>query len=282
MVHGTVDAEKYRLSRSHVANQPIAEHVQRHALRGKDTGNLAARLPPLAEHQRPDAEGIPERENPVTDDHHDHRVRPPASSVDAAHRVEDVVRRGAQTGVADGRVEFVGEHVQQDLRVGVGVDVSQVFPKHRVGEFARVREVSVVTQCQAEGRIDVERLRLGAGVATRGGVAHVANAHGALQLQHVAGMKYVANQAVVLAQKNAFAVAGNHSGGVLAAVLKHREPVVEFLIGGAGPYDSYNSTHDLTPRLTARGELIGQHIEGLEKIPVIEIFVHRLKIGCEN
>ena len=69
------------------------------------------------------------------------------------------MRRGIEGVRAGAFLQFVREHVQQDLGVGIRVDVPPVDAEHLALELLRVRQVAVVAQGDAERRVDVERLR---------------------------------------------------------------------------------------------------------------------------
>ena len=97
--------------------------------------------------------------------------------------------------------------------------MAQVLAEQFFAQLVCIGEVAVVSQRQAIGRIYVERLRFSGGIAACGRVAHMADTHAALEGDHVARMKHVTHKAIVLAQVNAFSVAGDDAGCVLAAVL---------------------------------------------------------------
>ena len=50
----------------------------------------------------------------------------------------------------------MGQHVEQHLGVGIGVDVPAVHAEHLVLQEVGVGQVAVVAEDDAEGRIDVE------------------------------------------------------------------------------------------------------------------------------
>ena len=58
----------------------------------------------------------------------------------------------------------------------------------------------------------------------------MADAHLALETQHVALLEHVPHQAVVLAQVDAPAFAGEDAGGILAAVLQDQQTVIDGLV----------------------------------------------------
>ena len=71
----------------------------------------------------------------------------------------------------------------------------------------------------------------------------------ALELEHMAGVKHIAHQAVVLAQVKPPVGAGDDPRGILSAVLQHRQCIVDRLIDRRAADDTDDSAHGLTPRL---------------------------------
>ena len=140
------------------------------------------------------------------------------------------------------------EDVQQDLRIGAGVEVAQIIAHEVFLEWPGVGQIAVVRERDAIGRIHIERLGLGRGGAARGGVAHMADAHIALEVQHVAGVKDIAHQPVVFAQIQLAAVTGDHAGGVLAAVLEHGQAVVNGLVDRLPGHDTDYAAHRPAPQ----------------------------------
>ena len=57
-------------------------------------------------------------------------------------------------------VDFMREDVQQDLGIGVRVDVPAILEEQRLAKLVGVHEVAVVAEHDAEGGVHVERLRL--------------------------------------------------------------------------------------------------------------------------
>ena len=139
--------------------------------------------------------------------------------------------------------KLVGKHVEEDLRVGVGIDVAQVGAKYVALELVGVDQVAVVGQRDAVGRVHVEGLRFRGRSAPRGWIAHVADAHGSRQAQHVPLLEYVAHQAVVLALMKLVAIAGGDPRGILATVLQHRQGVVQRLIYAGPTNEADNAAH---------------------------------------
>ena len=238
-MHLAVEIDEDRLARLDVAHQFIADHVERHGLRGEHVLRALIGLT-AAVHQRTDAVRIAEREDAEADDQDRDRVGAARAPVYRRHRAEDMIGRELQ---APDCFQFVGEYIQQDFRIGFGVDVAQVFAEQFVFEFGGVGEVTVVGERQTERRIDEERLCLGRRIATGGRIAHMADAHVAVKRVHVAGVEHVAHQAIVLAQIHVTSVAGENAGGVLAAMLHHRQTVVNSLIDRCFRQDTNNAAH---------------------------------------
>src|SRR5262249_15346292 len=128
-----------------------------------------------------------------------------------------------------------------------GVQVAAVFAGEDLGELGGVGEVAVVTEADAVGGVDVEGLCLRGAVATGGRVAHVPEAHVALELDHVVLLEHVAYQPAALAHGQLAVAGGGDAGGVLTAVLQHRQGVIEALIDGAAADDADDAAHSPTP-----------------------------------
>jgi hypothetical protein len=185
---------------------------------------------------------IAKGDDPVADDHRDHRVAAAAAPMHGLHRVEDVRHLEARRWRC---WQLVREHVQQHLGVRAGVQMAPVLAHQQLGKLGGVGEVAVVPEADAVRRVDVERLGLG-GTRTAGRrIAHVADTDVALQPQHVALLEDVAHQAVALADEQP-PVLGHDAGGVLAAMLQHRQRIVDGLVDGFVPDDSDDSAHDLS------------------------------------
>ena len=124
--------------------------------------------------------------------------------------------------------------------------MAPILADQDLGELGGVGEVAVVAEADAVGRVDVERLRLGGAVAAGGRVAHVADADVALELEHVVLLEHIAHQSAALAHAQlAVARGGGDAGGVLAAMLQHRERIVEALIDRARSDDADDAAHAL-------------------------------------
>ena len=121
--------------------------------------------------------------------------------------------------------------------------MAKVFTKQFFAQFISIREISVVAKREAVRRIDIERLGFRGGIASGSRITHVADTHIALESDHVSGVEYVPHEAVVLAQINPFAVAGNDSSCVLAPVLQYRQPVVNGLVNRPLGQNTDDSAH---------------------------------------
>ncbi len=236
---GLVDED--RLARRDVAQHLEAQRLERHRLAGDDVLGAAHRRVD-ADDQRADAVRVAEREQPVAGDHRDDRVGAAAALVHAGDRGED--RAGVEPRVVRGALELERQHVQQDLRIGVGVDVAEVELEELALQRVAVGEVAVVRERDAERRVDVERLRLELrGGGARGRVAAVADAEVARQLAHVARAEHVAHVAGALVHVERRAFAGDDARRVLPAVLQQQQPVVEQLVDRRVRDDAYDSAH---------------------------------------
>ena len=245
-VHAPVHVYQHRLAGRDIAAQFVAEHIQRGAFRGEHV--RVAALPLFyAINQRANAERVAEGEDAGADHQRHRRIRAAAAAVHAADRVENIFGRGAQARAADRGAQFMREHIQQDFRIGRGVQLAQVLAKQFLAQARGVGQVAVVPERDAERRIDIERLRLGARIAAGGRVAGVPDSHAAFELQHVALAEYIAHQSVVLAQIDALAVAGHDAGRVLAAVLDDAEALVEIVVGRAGSENADHAAHQTPP-----------------------------------
>ncbi|MNF30238.1 hypothetical protein D3C84_109660 [compost metagenome] len=194
----------------------------------------------LAEDDRTNAVGVAETDDAVTGDHRHHRITTNAALMYLADRGEDVFLGRLQLAALG---QLVSEDVEQHFRVGVGVDVTQVGFVDLLGQLLDVGQVAVVRQGDAVGRVDVERLRLGRAGTAGGGIAHMADTHVADQALHMALMKDVAHQAIVLAQEQPAVMTGDDTGSILAAVLEDGQAVIQRLIDVRFTDDTDNATH---------------------------------------
>ena len=100
-------------------------------------------------------------------------------------------------------------------------------------------------EADAVGRVHVERLGFGGVVAAGGRIAHMAHADVALELLHVVLLEHIAHQALALAHEQLAVGDGRDARGVLAAMLKHRQRVIDPLIDSAGSDDSGYAAHSV-------------------------------------
>ncbi len=120
----------------------------------------------------------------------------------------------------------------------------QVLAEQLVFEFGGVGEVAVVRQHDAEGRVDVKRLRLGRILSRAGGrIAHVGQATGATQIAHVAGAKDIAHQARAFVHVEHVVLDRANAGSILTAMLEHLQSVVEQLVDWRPGDHTEDSTH---------------------------------------
>ena len=188
---------------------------------------------PAPEHERPDAVGVAEREEPVPRDEGDRRVRAFDALMQARDGAEHLV--GVEVGAGDLLLQLVGEDVDEQLGIARGVEVAAVDIEEFRGQLACVREVAVVDERDAVRGIHVERLRLlFVGRAALGGVAHVPEAHVAQEAAHVTRAVRLAHLALGLLHVQGAAVGGRDARRILSAVLQQQERVVGLLVDRLG------------------------------------------------
>ena len=112
---------------------------------------------------------------------------------------------------------------------------------------AALVRLPLCAEADAVGRIHVERLRLGGAVAAGGRIAHVADADVAGELEHVPLLEHVAHQACALARAQPPLEGGHDAGRILAAVLQHRQRIIQALIDGTGADDADDAAHGAQP-----------------------------------
>ena len=242
-VEATVFGDVHRLARLQITDQGEAEYVEGDALGGDHVLHAVFGVT-LAEDDGTDGVGIAEADDAVAGDHGHHGVAATAALMNLGDRGEDVVLGRLQL-VA--HRQLVGEDIEQHLGIGGGVDVAQIGFVDLAGQLLDVGQVAVVRQGDAIGRVDVERLRLGGAGAAGGGIAHVGDAHMADQVLHVPLLEDVADQAVVFAQEEFTVQAGDDTGGILTAMLKDGERVVQRLVDVRLAHDTYDATHVTRP-----------------------------------
>ena len=188
--------------------------------------------------------GIAHADEPVADDHGDHRIAAAAAAIHGAQRGEDVGRRDPRR--ADS-LQLRRQHVEQHLGVRGGVEMAPVLALQDFAQLAGIGEIAVVRQADAVGRVHVERLGFRGAVASGGRIANMAHAHVAPELLHVVLLEYIAHQPATLAHEQLAFGHGRDARRVLAAVLQHRQRVINALVDRAGSDDSGNAAHSFEP-----------------------------------
>ena len=122
-----------------------------------------------------------------------------------------------------------------------------VFPNQHLRQLAGIGQIAVVPEADAVRRIDVEGLRILRAVGAGGGIANMADADVALELEHVLLLKHIAYQAGVLAHEKLTGLSRHDARRVLAAVLQNCQRVIDRLIDGAYPNHSDDSAHEGPP-----------------------------------
>ena len=163
-----------RLPWHHVAHQFEAKGGQRYAL-GRDEEFRALLRVVATDDQRPYSIRIAEGKQPIAGNQGHDGIGPAAATVNVCHRGEYGFRVEFLAFCRE--LELVREDIQQDFRIGTGVDVPEVLTKHLLLERFGIGEVAVVPEDDSKGRIHVKRLRLpGVERGSRGGVTTVCNA----------------------------------------------------------------------------------------------------------
>ena len=210
-----------RLARLHVAHQLEAQQVERDRLGGHRVLLTLRRLA-FAEHQRADAVRVAEGNQAKAQHQRDDGVAALAATVHGPNGRE---RRSRRQGAALG--QLVGHHVHQHFGIGFGVHMPAVLLEHLSAQGLGVDQVAVVGQRDAPGRTGVEGLRFVRAGRTSRRVAAVADAHAAGEFLNAARGEHVADEPGALVQTEARTVDRGDAGGVLPAVLKDGEPVVQ-------------------------------------------------------
>ncbi len=174
----------------------------------------------------------------------DRRVRPLNSFVHSADRIEHLLGAERQPGHA--LLKLVREHIQQQLRVGVRVQVAPIDIVELGRQLTSVGQIAVVHEDQTVGRIHIERLRLFLirGCATRG-VAHMPEPDMAEQGTHVAGTIRLAHLPASLHHVELAAIGGGDSRRILTAMLQQQQAVVDLLVHVTGGNDADDAAHVL-------------------------------------
>src|SRR5690606_33464863 len=73
------------------------------------------------------------------------------------------------------------------------------------------------------------------------------DAHVAAQAVHVALAEHIAHQPLAAHREQLAAIGGHDARGILAAVLQHRQRVIQLLVDRTASGDACNATHALSP-----------------------------------
>src|SRR5690606_6597837 len=140
------------------------------------------------------------------------------------------------------------KNIEQNFRVGVGVDMAAVNPEELFAQFAPIGEIPVVHKGDAKRGVDIEGLCLVDTVAGSGcRVAYLPQSTVAHQAAHIACPEDVAHQSVRLVHAKEQVVFGCDPGSVLAAMLQKQQTVVNDLINGIAASYPNDSTHFQLP-----------------------------------
>ena len=233
-----LQVDEHRLAGLDVALEHMPGAFQHHRFAGQHDGAVRA----AAHAQRADAVRVAEGQHTMAGNQRDHGVGAADALVHLAHGGEHIVH--LQRLAARGLLQLVRHHVEQHLGVALGVDVAMVGVEQLGLERVRIGQVAVVHQHDAEGRIDVERLRLflAEGVAGRR-VARLAQAAVARQRAHVAGAKHVLHHALGLVHEELAILLRHDAGRILPAVLQQQQRVIDQLIDRCVADNADDSTH---------------------------------------
>ena len=155
--------------------------------------------------------------------------------------------------VVRGALEFECQHVEQHLRIRIGIDVAEVELEQFLLEGFAVGQVAVVGKGDAERRIDIEGLRFEVGRRrSRRRIPAVPDPGVAHEVAHVARAEHVAHVPAALVHVKYRTFAGHDARRVLAAVLQQQQTVVQQLVDRRVRDRADDATHGsrlLFPRL---------------------------------
>ncbi len=118
-----LEVDKDRLTRTDVAHPLKTEHIDGHAFRSDHIFHAVLRFA-LPKDDRPDPVRVAESHDAHSRDHGHCRVAPAAALMQTSHRRKDIL--GIDPKLAHA-LQFMSEDVEQDLGIGIGVDVAQIF-----------------------------------------------------------------------------------------------------------------------------------------------------------
>ena len=140
--------------------------------------------------------------------------------------------------------KLLGEDVQDDLEVAVGVEQAVVFLAKLFFELPVIRDVAVVGHDDAEGGVDLERLGVLASSAADRGIPGVADADRPPEALDILDGEDVTDEAVALLGVEA-AVVRDDASRVLPPVLDGQQALVEVADDVIIAPDSDDSAHVL-------------------------------------
>ena len=214
----TVERDDHSLARLDIPDPLEAQRVECDRLRGDHIVGTVLGLALAIDH-RPDAVGVSKADQSIAGDERCCGIATATATMHGRHGLENILRRELQPLTEH---QLMGKHVEQNLGVGVGVQMTPVRAVKLLGQRFGVSEVAVVRQTDAVGRVDIERLGLGRGIHACRGITYVPHPGVADQAQHVIGSENVTNQTVFLAQVQTPVFRGHDAGRVLAAMLEYR------------------------------------------------------------
>ena len=135
--------DHHRLSRRDITNELESLCIQGHALGCDHVLDLPVIGLALAIHQWTNTIRVAEADDTVTGDHGHRRIAATATLVNTRYGFENIVLGDAQLALA---LYFVGKHVEQDLGIGIGIDMAQIFTKQVALELGGVGEIAIVRQ----------------------------------------------------------------------------------------------------------------------------------------
>jgi len=161
---------EYRLARRHIAQQFEPEYVQYHALGGNHIFSPVFRFQ-FADNQGADAKRVAEGQHAIVGDHGDYRIGTTATAMHTGHGIEHHIH--VQHRIVCGLLDFMRQHVKQNFRIGIGIDMAQILAKHLALELLGVGQVAIVSEHNTKRRVDIEWLRFGSGGTACGRIAHM-------------------------------------------------------------------------------------------------------------
>ena len=135
------------LTRLNVAHQFKILRIQRNALRRHHIFGAVGALAP-AINQRADTVRIPKTEQPITGNHCDSCVAATATPMNRGNCLENILGGDPQPAQS---LQFMGKYVEQNLRVGRGIDMAQILAVEIPGQLLGIGKIAVVRQCDAIG-----------------------------------------------------------------------------------------------------------------------------------